>query len=114
MRHSISTARINVFVAISILALAAGSCMAASETVRVTGTDGKSTDWTLANLKTTFASDIHPVQYTSKDGKHTSNCIPLMSLLKSQAVPTEFKMDPEGESGDTKNFNLRSGGRGAG
>jgi Fe-S cluster assembly iron-binding protein IscA len=68
--------------------------------------DGKSTDWTLVNLKSSFASDIHPVQYTSKDGKHTSNCIPLMALLKSQAVPTEFKMDPSADP-KRKNFNLR-------
>jgi hypothetical protein len=62
--------------------------------VHISGDIAQASDWTLAQLKEKFASEIKLIQYSSHGQKHVSNCIPLLSVLKAAGVSTEAKMDP--------------------
>jgi hypothetical protein len=63
-------------------------------TLRVSGDAVLARDWTAAQLREKFASEIKLIQYSSHGQKHVSNCIPLLSVLQASGVPTETKMDP--------------------
>jgi hypothetical protein len=67
----------------------------AGDTVTVTGTD-KSTDWTVAKLKSDLAADVTTITYTGHDGKHTSTAVPLVSVLKAAGVQAELKNPTKG------------------
>ena len=62
--------------------------------VHISGDVAQTSDWTLAQMKEKFASEIKLIQYSSHGQKHVSNCIPLLSVLKAAGVSTEAKMDP--------------------
>jgi hypothetical protein len=61
-------------------------------------------DWTVARLQDELAGQIKPVKYSSKGAQHTSNCVPLVAVLRAAGVPVDLKMggDPK-----TKNAQLR-------
>jgi hypothetical protein len=75
----------------------------AQDVVHIGGAVTKPTDWTPDQIRQQFASDIKPIDYTSKDQKHTSDCVPLLSILKAAGVPTTLKPAP---GADPKNKNI--------
>jgi hypothetical protein len=78
-----------------LLSLATQPLLADGEaSVHISGDVTQASDWTLAQLKEKFASEIKLIQYSSHGQKHVSNCIPLLSMLKAAGVSTEAKMDP--------------------
>jgi len=74
--------------------LPAISSRADDAAIHITGAVSKPVEWTTAQLRETFAADLHAVDYTAKDGKHTSRCIPLLSILKSAGVDSAVGKNP--------------------
>jgi DMSO/TMAO reductase YedYZ molybdopterin-dependent catalytic subunit len=67
------------------------------DAVSVGGTVDHPGDWTIARLKSDLAADVTSISYTTHGQKHTSNVVPLLSLLKAAGVQTQVKMDPKAD-----------------
>jgi DMSO/TMAO reductase YedYZ molybdopterin-dependent catalytic subunit len=74
--------------------------------VHIGGDVSKPGDWTVSRIRAELASEIKSVQYSSRGQQHTSNCVPLLSVLNASGIQTELKMDPKADP-KTKNFELR-------
>jgi hypothetical protein len=74
--------------------------------VEVAGALSKPGSWTVDRIKSELADQIKAVEYTSHGDKHTSNAVPLLSLLKASGLAADLKMDPKADPG-TKNMPLR-------
>jgi hypothetical protein len=81
-------------------------CDEITGSVHIGGAGISGTDWTVDLLKTQFANEITPIDYTSHGQKHIFHCISLLSLLKAAGVPVDFKMDPKADP-KTKSYPLR-------
>jgi DMSO/TMAO reductase YedYZ molybdopterin-dependent catalytic subunit len=72
--------------------------------VTVNGAVSKPGDWTVDRIKSELADDVTSIQYSSRDGKHSSKAVPLVSLLKAAGVVTQLKQDakadPRGKHGE--------------
>ncbi len=77
-----------------------------SGAVEISGSVPAPSDWTVERIRKELADQIKPVQYSSRGDKHTSNCVPLIALLKAADVDTEMKMDPKADP-KTKNRLMR-------
>ena len=81
---------------ISLIVLVLTVAARGADTIHVGGAVSQPADWTVDQLRTQFAADLKAVTYTSKDGtSHTSNCVPLMDILKSAGVPMPAKSGAE-------------------
>jgi DMSO/TMAO reductase YedYZ molybdopterin-dependent catalytic subunit len=76
------------------------------DTVNVAGAVNHPGDWTIARLKSDLAADVTSISYATHGQKHTSNVVPLLSLLKAAGVQTQVKMDPKADP-RMKNAELR-------
>jgi hypothetical protein len=99
------------------LAMIAAVCAKAAEPsagIHVGGDVATPKDWTVQQLSQQFASDIKPIDYTGKSGKHTFRCVPLLSVLKASGVQLDLNMGAKADP-KTKNSALRfvilAGGR---
>jgi hypothetical protein len=103
MRKTLAVSVVMVFA----LLIDARAAEPASEVpVKVSGAIAQPSDWTLTRLKSEFAAQIKPIEYTSHGQKHTANCVPLFALLKQCGVPSEIKTGPAADP-KTKNLPLR-------
>lgn len=88
------------------LALLSIAAAPAVTPVHISGSAITPSDWTVDQIQSKLASDIKPMQYTTKGAKHTFNCVPLLSLLKAAGAGTDFTMQP-GADPKVKNPLLR-------
>ena len=70
---------------------------AASATINIDGAVDKTMQWTAAQLQDQFSAKIKVVEYESHGEKHTSTCVPLISMLESAGVQVALKMDPKAD-----------------
>lgn len=75
--------------------------------LRIGGAVAPST-WTVARLKSQFASQIREIKYAGKGKQHSSSCVALIALLKAAGTPVDLKMDPAADP-RSKNRPLRLG-----
>ena len=94
-------------VAIGLLSLVNLGAAPAGDSLVISG-DGVAQphQWTVADLKSQFASQLSNITYQSHGGAHTSACVPLLAVLKAAGVSTELKMDPTADP-RTKHLPLR-------
>ena len=74
--------------------------------VHLAGALDKPGDWGADRIKTELASSMKPVTYISHGAQHSSNCVPLVSLLQAAGTNTALKMGPTMDP-KTKNYALR-------
>ncbi len=90
----------------TVLFFFAVNALADPATIHISGPSTQPSDWTADQLKTQFAAQIKSIDYQSHGQKHTSNAIPLLSLLKTAGVAADLKEDPKADP-KTKNSTLR-------
>jgi DMSO/TMAO reductase YedYZ molybdopterin-dependent catalytic subunit len=95
-----------VVVTLVILGSSRGAEPAPEVAVKVSGALAQPSDWTVSRLKTEFAGEIKPVEYSSHGQKHTADSVSLLALLKHCGVPTEIKTGPAAAAADPKTKNL--------
>lgn len=96
-----------VGVAIGLLSLANLGAAPGGDSLQVSGDAiAQPHQWTVADLKQQFASQLSNITYQSHSGAHTSACVPLLAVLKAAGVGTELKMDPKADP-HTKHAPLR-------
>jgi hypothetical protein len=89
-----------------ILLAALGAQPTTLPVVHLTGALNKPGDWSADRIKTELASDMKSVSYSSHGAQHSSNCVPLISLLQAAGAETTLKMNPTADP-KTKNHSLR-------
>jgi hypothetical protein len=82
------------------------ACIRAENALQVTGIDGASQSWTADQLKSVFAADLKPVEFTTHGQKHTAEGVPLLAVLAKVGVSSAVKMDPKADP-HVKSFNIR-------
>ncbi len=76
--------------------IAASAHLARAEdpAIHVSGAIAKSSDWTAAQIHETFGLEIKTIEYSSKDKKHSSQCVALLSILKAAGVDASVGKNP--------------------
>ena len=76
-----------------VLVLAIGAAPEPVE-IHIGGNAAKAGDWSVEQLKTQLAGEMKAVDYKSHGAMHTFSCVPLVAVLKSAGIETEFVMQP--------------------
>jgi hypothetical protein len=81
-------------VALLILGAITSSTRADTQSIQIAGAVDHPGNWTPDQIRSTLASEIKSIDYSTHNQKHTYNCVPLLSLLKAAGAHTDVKMNP--------------------
>src|SRR5208282_2195422 len=96
-----------IFVIFAWIAISGTLCAGSDpDAVAVGGAVDKPGDWTTARVKSELGADITSISYMSHGQKHTSDAVPLISLLDAAGVSAQLKMNPNADP-KVKNGELR-------